>query len=1346
MRGLCALLVVLGAAEARAQCSPAFPQLCELPVQTDLEQPNFERAVDVVLVGDGFTDLDDWRLVADNHVRAIREQQVLSRIYSAVPAVYNFHIVDVLSDTDEVADDDLGDTALGVRSTGQDPITADAFRAALAAVTAPDVDVVYIVANANGGRANATFPSTLASGGTIRMPRDPRAASHELGHAVMRLADEYIDDALCPGGDELSVFHVRNVTADPECYRFSNVEGIECRRGNLYCRDGFFRSARQCLMRSSGNVAPCPVCARTIERTLLQRRTFTDQAEPWPVVELPREGAEVRGRVAVRTWVWDDYVTGAEVFLELDGAVVAQAAADPWAATHSLDTRALPNGEHVVVAVAVDGGGHHRRSLPRRFVVANGVPGDPPVVVVETPVAEAEVVRPNVPVLARITDALGQPAIGIEQTALLVDGELTAASAGNLLNVTWDASRADLGAHTLEVVARGADQVSVTSGPVPVTLVGPGAGGQPPELLVVEPTPWAPVGAFFVLRYRLAGVLPGARAELLRGGIRVGPLPLPEAEETAVVAVDASDWALGAHELRGRLFVGRFEFESPPLPVVRVAPVAPWVRLVDPPEAVAGEWPFEVISESPAGVDRVTLHASGLGEVARGREPRDTLTWRTANAEDGCRDVWAEVRDLEGASGISEAVEVCVHNQAPRPVVVSPVDGAAVAAGAVAVHARLESELLLRVDHALEVREDGVLLARLDGVRAEGTVAVGLEAGVHVLTVRAVNAFGGVGETDPVTVRVDACEAAADCDDEDPCTADACAPSGLCLNPPQAGCCRAAAECEDGDPCTAGRCEDGACVQAAVEGCCNHAADCVDDGDPCTVETCPEPGGACAVEAGPCCAADEACDDGDACTADTCVEGFGVCAHDRDRDCCAVDLDCDDDDPCTEELCRNGRCVRDGPHADCCRFDFECDDGDACTADSCVDNDCRTAPVAGCCVVDGDCETLNPCAGTRCEAGRCVDVPEPGCCVFDSACEDEDVCTVDSCTDAVCTHRDNCCLNGRDCDDGDLCTADLCLDGFCEPAPILGCCHEAADCDDGDVCTAEACVDNQCVLDPLGGCCNEVADCEDGDVCTAHACADNLCEASVVAGCCNLDPECDDDDVCTTDHCVENACTRSPVMGCCNDAAECDDGDVCTVNRCLEHACQLEAVPNCCNFDFDCRDDGDPCTRESCVENGCVMQPVAGCGLPDAAPRDAAAPDAAVDVDAAHIAPDAAASDATIADVDTVNIDAGGAGDGHVDGVDIGGGDGGGGDVDGVDIDGGDDGGGDVDAVNIGDGGHVDAVDIGGDGDVDDVHIAGDALPEDAPDESCDCAPVGTGGAVGWWWLMAIVVRRKLRR
>jgi hypothetical protein len=58
------------------------------------------------------------------------------------------------------------------------------------------------------------------------------------------------------------------------------------------------------------------------------------------------------------------------------------------------------------------------------------------------------------------------------------------------------------------------------------------------------------------------------------------------------------------------------------------------------------------------------------------------------------------------------------------------------------------------------------------------------------------------------------CRTAADCDDANPCTQDACGADGSCAITVIPGCrrCNTAAQCDDGDPCSTDSCTGGVCV------------------------------------------------------------------------------------------------------------------------------------------------------------------------------------------------------------------------------------------------------------------------------------------------------------------------------------------------------------------------------------------------------------------------------------------------------------------------------------------------------------------------------------------------------
>jgi len=169
------------------------------------------------------------------------------------------------------------------------------------------------------------------------------------------------------------------------------------------------------------------------------------------------------------------------------------------------------------------------------------------------------------------------------------------------------------------------------------------------------------------------------------------------------------------------------------------------------------------------------------------------------------------------------------------------------------------------------------------------------------------------------------------CDDGNLCTADSCRPSdGTCMNEPV----QAAASCDDLNPCTSGdACSNGICAGVA-------AIDCA-DGDPCTVDWCDPDNAMCLHLAG-------ACDDGNPCTIETCDARTG-CAHTPVQDgtaCENGDL-CSSGDVCQAGLCAAGVVTR-------------CDDGSACTIDACDPDSggCLTLPV-GC--DDGIPDTIDSC-------------------------------------------------------------------------------------------------------------------------------------------------------------------------------------------------------------------------------------------------------------------------------------------------------------------------------------------------------------------------------------------------
>jgi len=144
-----------------------------------------------------------------------------------------------------------------------------------------------------------------------------------------------------------------------------------------------------------------------------------------------------------------------------------------------------------------------------------------------------------------------------------------------------------------------------------------------------------------------------------------------------------------------------------------------------------------------------------------------------------------------------------------------------------------------------------------------------------------------------------ACVSDDECDDQNPCTQDACI-LNICVHTtiPDCRLCETSAECEDGNMCT-----DDVCllVQGQTIGrCLRHM---MLDGTPC-----PD---------------DFFCNGEETCLSGECTDGPDPCI---------------DQDHCDEERMVCLACISDD----------ECDDGDPCTEDACVENECVHTPEPGC--------------------------------------------------------------------------------------------------------------------------------------------------------------------------------------------------------------------------------------------------------------------------------------------------------------------------------------------------------------------------------------------------------------
>ena len=300
------------------------------------------------------------------------------------------------------------------------------------------------------------------------------------------------------------------------------------------------------------------------------------------------------------------------------------------------------------------------------------------------------------------------------------------------------------------------------------------------------------------------------------------------------------------------------------------------------------------------------------------------------------------------------------------------------------------------------------------------------------------------------------------CPDGNKCNGDETCNNGVC----QPG---VTPSCNDNNPCTIDACDRNAgCTHVPTDA----GSDC-DDANLCNgIGSC-DGAGKCVIKAS------QICNDSNPCTDDVCVP---------DKGCTTVNntLGCNDGDPCTTvDKCAAGSCAGSVPKS--------CDDGLPCTIDTCTKGvGCTTTPA----IDNTPCNDGNNCnVGDHCEAGQCKPTSGKVC------TPDANPCTATTCSADVCGNTndnslkcqiDKCheltqCVDGAcpagaaiDCNDANPCTADAC-------DPAAGCTHiadDTASCSDGDLCTsADKCKNGVCAVTPVA--CQPIDDCHVAGECNS---------------------------------------------------------------------------------------------------------------------------------------------------------------------------------------------------------------------------------------------------------------------
>lgn len=281
-----ALALLLAAGPAGAQ---------EPRLTSDVASTDWARAVDVVILSEGYVRAEEQQFLADARrlAEAIRVDPDAAPLRAGPPI--NLHFVFVPG-RDRGAPWQAGRparrTPFGAHVTPEGDFDADDAEAdAVAAEVAPDVDVVVVLARltpadepipasarrrwarAEGDdldlpedpddvRPNADVPTDGARIRTTTL--DPEAFLHELGHALYGLGDEYEEYPGAPPEDERwEVAVCPNLTLERTGRRWKDIVDTAYEGGGMW-KEGVWRPERRCRMRESRADAFCLVCQDVI--------------------------------------------------------------------------------------------------------------------------------------------------------------------------------------------------------------------------------------------------------------------------------------------------------------------------------------------------------------------------------------------------------------------------------------------------------------------------------------------------------------------------------------------------------------------------------------------------------------------------------------------------------------------------------------------------------------------------------------------------------------------------------------------------------------------------------------------------------------------------------------------------------------------------------------------------------------------------------------------------------------------------------------------------------------------------------------------------------------------------
>lgn len=249
------------------------PDLCDLPVDSTINQPDLADAIDIVYVSDGFPAdaLDEFRFLVDAHVVAMARDP--TTIVGRAPGRFNHHVIALSAPATATRFASRFGTCRDGRG-----FESNEAAARLVARNAPDADAIVHVIRAEGG-ASAGTPSGRTPVVRLGVGQHWRVLDHELGHALVHLGDEYgaegesgclqsdpVVATTAPFAEPVRIANSPNLSVRAGGARWPEVDGSVPGGDDFAC--GIHHPTDTCRMNDASAPRFCPVCAAAIDRFL----------------------------------------------------------------------------------------------------------------------------------------------------------------------------------------------------------------------------------------------------------------------------------------------------------------------------------------------------------------------------------------------------------------------------------------------------------------------------------------------------------------------------------------------------------------------------------------------------------------------------------------------------------------------------------------------------------------------------------------------------------------------------------------------------------------------------------------------------------------------------------------------------------------------------------------------------------------------------------------------------------------------------------------------------------------------------------------------------------------------